>query len=299
MRVHFIIGRNRDEALIRIARRSTAMSRRSCGAGPRSVRGAVGGADPARGERPVRALSRRVPDRLSRDLSAAGGGHRYRPHRGAVGGAALGVDFYRSRAGGPQSARTEGVEPRPADAALGARAGARKHGLPRRRRAHLSHPAEGRRDRSGSTTWRSKARWGSDFDLAALKDRLEACFLVVMGKKAESDGYNAFVLASEFGWRDVALIRTLSRFLRQIRVPYSQDYMWATLRRHSGRSPRRSWHCSRRASIRIRGSRKTQRTKREAPDRSRDRNRPAGGRKPRRGSHPAPLRQRGWRRDPH
>ena len=29
------------------------------------------------------------------------------------------------------------------------------------------------------------------------------------------------------------LVRTISRFLRQARVPYSQDYMWATLRRHS------------------------------------------------------------------
>ena len=35
-------------------------------------------------------------------------------------------------------------------------------------------------------------------------------------------------------WRDVALVRALSRFLRQIRVPYSQDYMWATLVKHSG-----------------------------------------------------------------
>ena len=34
-------------------------------------------------------------------------------------------------------------------------------------------------------------------------------------------------------WRDVALIRTISRFLRQIRVPYSQDYMWATLVKHA------------------------------------------------------------------
>ena len=75
---------------------------------------------------------------------------------------------------------------------------------------------------------------GQDFDLAALKDRLEACFLVVMGKKAESDGYNALVLANGLGWRDVALIRTMSRFLRQVRVPFSQDYMWTTLRSHSG-----------------------------------------------------------------
>jgi glutamate dehydrogenase len=75
---------------------------------------------------------------------------------------------------------------------------------------------------------------GQDFDLAALKDRLEACFLVVMSKRAESDGYNALVLANGLGWRDVALIRTMSRFLRQVRVPFSQDYMWTTLRKYSG-----------------------------------------------------------------
>jgi glutamate dehydrogenase len=75
---------------------------------------------------------------------------------------------------------------------------------------------------------------GQPIDLSALEERLEACFLVVMGKKAESDGYNALVLTTGLGWREVALIRTISRFLRQIRVPYSQDYMWATLRKHAG-----------------------------------------------------------------
>src|SRR6202048_5389745 len=34
-------------------------------------------------------------------------------------------------------------------------------------------------------------------------------------------------------WREVALIRCISRFLRQIRVAYSQDYMWATLVKHA------------------------------------------------------------------
>jgi glutamate dehydrogenase len=74
---------------------------------------------------------------------------------------------------------------------------------------------------------------GQPIDLAALEQRLEACFLVVMGKRAESDGYNALVPLAGLGWRDVALIRTISRFLRQIRVSYSQDYMWATLRKHA------------------------------------------------------------------
>ena len=75
---------------------------------------------------------------------------------------------------------------------------------------------------------------GAAFDLDALKARLEACFMAVMRGRAENDGYNALVLTAGTQWRDVALVRTISRFLRQVRVPYSQDYMWATLRRHSG-----------------------------------------------------------------
>jgi glutamate dehydrogenase len=72
-----------------------------------------------------------------------------------------------------------------------------------------------------------------EIDLLGAKQRLEACFIVVMTGGAENDGYNALVLAAGLAWRDVALVRTISRFLRQIRVPYSQDYMWDTLVRHA------------------------------------------------------------------
>jgi glutamate dehydrogenase len=73
---------------------------------------------------------------------------------------------------------------------------------------------------------------GRAVDLEARKHGLEAAFLVVMRGSAENDGYNALVLTAGLMWRDVALIRTISRFLRQIRVPYSQGYMGATLIKH-------------------------------------------------------------------
>ena len=73
---------------------------------------------------------------------------------------------------------------------------------------------------------------GGPADLASAKQHLEALFLVVMRGVAEDDGYNALVLAGGLMWRDVVLIRAISRFLRQIRVAFSQDYMWATLRKH-------------------------------------------------------------------
>ena len=56
----------------------------------------------------------------------------------------LGVDLYRGGRRGADARRAEGLQPEPADFAVRARAGAGKHGLPRRRRAHLSHPAAGR-----------------------------------------------------------------------------------------------------------------------------------------------------------
>ena len=74
---------------------------------------------------------------------------------------------------------------------------------------------------------------GKPIDMHGLQDTLESCFLVVMTGGAENDGYNALVLKAGLGWRDIALIRSISRFLRQVRLPFSQDYMWSTLRAHS------------------------------------------------------------------
>src|SRR5262249_14805686 len=75
---------------------------------------------------------------------------------------------------------------------------------------------------------------GGAIDLDSGKAKLETAFLMVMRGVAENDGYNALTLQGSLAWRDVALIRTMSRFLRQISVPYSQDYMWATLVKHAG-----------------------------------------------------------------
>jgi glutamate dehydrogenase len=66
-----------------------------------------------------------------------------------------------------------------------------------------------------------------------LDERLEATLIATLGGQAESDGYNALALEGGLEWRDVALLRTLSRYLRQARAPYDQDYLWRTLVRHS------------------------------------------------------------------
>ncbi|QHO78652.1 NAD-glutamate dehydrogenase [Bradyrhizobium sp. CCBAU 051011] len=63
--------------------------------------------------------------------------------------------------------------------------------------------------------------------------RLEASIMAVVRDRAESDGYNALILRTALGWREVSAIRALSRYLHQIRAPFTQDYMWETLRKNA------------------------------------------------------------------
>jgi glutamate dehydrogenase len=63
--------------------------------------------------------------------------------------------------------------------------------------------------------------------------RLEASIMAVVGDRAESDGYNALILRTTLSWREISAIRALSRYLRQIGAPFSQDYMWETLRKNT------------------------------------------------------------------
>ncbi len=72
---------------------------------------------------------------------------------------------------------------------------------------------------------------GGAVDLDRLDGPLEAMFMAVWFGHAESDGYNGLILSAGLGWRDIAMLRALSRYLRQIRIPYSQDYLWGALGR--------------------------------------------------------------------
>lgn len=75
-------------------------------------------------------------------------------------------------------------------------------------------------------------RGGGGIELESLESRLHATLMAVLRGQAESDGFNALALNARLGWRDIALLRTLARYLRQIGLPFSQDYIWATLNAH-------------------------------------------------------------------
>ncbi len=64
--------------------------------------------------------------------------------------------------------------------------------------------------------------------------RLEDLFAAVFAGHAESDGFDALVLAAGLDRREVLVLRAVARWLRQVRTPWSQDYLWATLHRQPG-----------------------------------------------------------------
>nr|WP_321524205.1 NAD-glutamate dehydrogenase [uncultured Cohaesibacter sp.] len=70
---------------------------------------------------------------------------------------------------------------------------------------------------------------GKPIPFKDVHDDLEACLLAVWNGEAENDGYNKLSMAADLPWRDITILRTISRYLRQIGIPYDQDYMWETL----------------------------------------------------------------------
>ena len=70
---------------------------------------------------------------------------------------------------------------------------------------------------------------GASFDVAARGAAVEQGLLAVWDGLAESDQLNALVTRTGLGWNDAALLRALSRYLRQIGISYSQRYIAAVL----------------------------------------------------------------------
>jgi glutamate dehydrogenase len=94
-----------------------------------------------------------------------------------------------------------------------------------------------RDETAGGTVWlhdMTLARAdGRVIEAEVLDARLEAAMMAVLQGRAENDGFNALVLNAGMPWRDVTLVRTLARYLRQAAIPYSQDYLWQTANRHA------------------------------------------------------------------
>jgi glutamate dehydrogenase len=69
-------------------------------------------------------------------------------------------------------------------------------------------------------------------DLADIKGPLEEAFQAIVSGAAESDGFNKLVVAAGISWRDVTILRTAAKFLRQAGFSFSQDYIEQALFRN-------------------------------------------------------------------
>ena len=72
-------------------------------------------------------------------------------------------------------------------------------------------------------------RSGRDVDIDAVRDNFQDAFSHIWRGDAESDGFNGLVLGAGLAWRDVAILRAYSKYLRQAGVAFSQAYMGQTL----------------------------------------------------------------------
>lgn len=66
---------------------------------------------------------------------------------------------------------------------------------------------------------------GAELDVAARGGAIEAGLLAVWAGAAESDQLNTLVTQAGLDWTDAALLRSFSRYLRQIGISYSQRYI--------------------------------------------------------------------------
>ncbi len=74
---------------------------------------------------------------------------------------------------------------------------------------------------------------GGILDSSVVATRFEEAFAAVWQGRSESDGLNRLVLAADVAWSEIAVLRSLARYLRQIAVPFSQAYMEETLVAHA------------------------------------------------------------------
>jgi len=73
---------------------------------------------------------------------------------------------------------------------------------------------------------------GEAVDLDQLNDTLQEAFVQIVGGRAENDSFNRLVLSAAMPWREVALLRALARYLKQIRLGFDLGYIANTLGNH-------------------------------------------------------------------
>ncbi|MGZ7038726.1 MAG: NAD-glutamate dehydrogenase domain-containing protein, partial [Thermoanaerobaculia bacterium] len=70
---------------------------------------------------------------------------------------------------------------------------------------------------------------GMQDDLRSVKQKFQEAFIRVWRREAEDDGFNRLVLVAELEWHEVVVLRAYAKYLRQIGVNLSDQYIQQTL----------------------------------------------------------------------
>jgi len=70
-------------------------------------------------------------------------------------------------------------------------------------------------------------------DLEEVRHRFHQAFDHIWEGDMESDALNALILSAGLDWREVTVLRAYTKYLRQTRIPFSEDYMARTLNENS------------------------------------------------------------------
>ncbi len=74
--------------------------------------------------------------------------------------------------------------------------------------------------------------WGDAHDREQCRVRFQDAFAAQWHGRAESDQFNALVLAAGLDWRQVLVLRAVAKYLRQTQATFSQDYVESALLTH-------------------------------------------------------------------
>lgn len=70
---------------------------------------------------------------------------------------------------------------------------------------------------------------GINVELSQIKEGFQEAFSHVWFGQAENDGFNRLVLGANISWREAAILRAYTKYLKQINFTFSQSYIEATL----------------------------------------------------------------------
>ncbi|MGF1687873.1 NAD-glutamate dehydrogenase [Photobacterium japonica] len=70
-------------------------------------------------------------------------------------------------------------------------------------------------------------------DLSEARDRFQEAFAAIWYGELESDGFNRLVLCAGITGREITILRSFARYMRQVGFPFSQHYIEETLSSHS------------------------------------------------------------------